>query len=76
MNTATDLLALLSRREREVLALIGAGHARSQIATAMGISRATVEIYCNRIMVKLGIYDLAGLALYGGGAVKSGLISQ
>ena len=66
----------LSPREREVLALIAVGRPRSQIAAAIGISGATVEIYCNRIMVKLGIYDLAGLALYGGGAVKSGLVSQ
>ena len=76
MNTATDLLAHLSPRERQVLALIGAGHVRSEIAATMAISAATVEIYCNRIMVKLGIYDLAGLALYGGGAAKSGLVSQ
>ena len=30
----------------------------------MGVSSGTVEIYRNRIMVKLDIYDLAGLVRF------------
>ncbi len=65
MTTETDIssqLARLSPRERQVLALIGAGCTRSQIAATLGVSAGTVDIYCNRLMIKLGIYDVAGLA--------------
>jgi DNA-binding CsgD family transcriptional regulator len=55
-------LARLSRRERQVLALIGAGCTRAEIAQVLGVSTGTVDIYCNRVMVKLQVYDLAGLA--------------
>jgi DNA-binding NarL/FixJ family response regulator len=54
----------LSARERQVLGLLGVGCTPGQIAAMLGVSASTVDIYCNRIMVKLGIYDLAGLARF------------
>jgi RNA polymerase sigma factor (sigma-70 family) len=63
---ATDIptleLARLSPRERQVLALIGAGCTLAEIAQVLGVSTGTVDIYCNRVMVKLQVYDLARLA--------------
>jgi DNA-binding NarL/FixJ family response regulator len=54
----------LSSRERQVLALLRAGCMPGQIAAMLGVSASTVDIYCNRIMVKLDIYDLAALASF------------
>ena len=54
----------LSLPEREVLELITAGNSLEQIGARMGVSADTVEIYCNRIMVKLEIYDLARLVRF------------
>jgi DNA-binding CsgD family transcriptional regulator len=61
-ETSSLRLAHLSPRERQVLALIGAGYTLAQIAAILGVSAGTVDIYCNRVMVKLEVYDLAGLA--------------
>ena len=58
------LLDRLSARERQVLELTAAGSSVVQIAASMGVSSSTIEIYRNRIMVKLDIYDLAGLVRF------------
>jgi len=61
-ETSPAALARLSYRERQVLTLLGAGCTLAQITAILGVSSGTVDIYCNRVMVKLEIYDLAGLA--------------
>jgi DNA-binding NarL/FixJ family response regulator len=58
------LLDRLSARERQVLELTAAGRSATQIAASIGVSSSTIEIYRNRIMVKLDIYDLAGLVRF------------
>jgi DNA-binding NarL/FixJ family response regulator len=58
------LLDRLSARERQVLELTAGGRSVAQIAASIGVSSSTVEIYRNRIMVKLDIYDLAGLVRF------------
>jgi DNA-binding NarL/FixJ family response regulator len=58
------LLERLSARERQVLELTAGGGSAGQIAAAMGVSSSTIEIYRNRIMVKLDIYDLPGLVRF------------
>ncbi|OBF48598.1 LuxR family transcriptional regulator [Mycobacterium sp. 852002-50816_SCH5313054-b] len=45
----------LSRREREVLTLIVAGHSDSDIATKLSISRKTVGHHVESILAKLGV---------------------
>lgn len=45
----------LSRREREVLTLIAAGHSDADIATKLSISRKTVGHHVGSILTKLGV---------------------
>ncbi|WP_295433589.1 response regulator transcription factor [uncultured Thiodictyon sp.] len=47
--------ALLSRREREVLAYIAAGQRGSQIAQVLRVAVKTVDTYRRRMMTKLGL---------------------
>lgn len=51
----------LTQREREILALIAAGHQNREIATQLGISARTVEVHKARIMEKLECRSLADL---------------
>jgi DNA-binding NarL/FixJ family response regulator len=63
-NIGNPLLDRLSARERQVLEHTAAGRSVAQIAVSMGVSAGTIEIYRNRVMVKLDIYDLAGLVRF------------
>jgi two-component system, NarL family, invasion response regulator UvrY len=58
---ASDLLAQLSARELEVLALLVVGQSNDEIATALFISRRTVETHRQRVMNKLGAHTIADL---------------
>lgn len=51
---ARHRIAHLSRRERQVLALLSAGRANKEIAQQLGISPRTVEIHRANMMGKLG----------------------
>jgi DNA-binding NarL/FixJ family response regulator len=51
--------AELSDREREVLAMIGAGRSNSEIAADLVISMATVKTHVRHIFAKLGLRDRA-----------------
>jgi DNA-binding NarL/FixJ family response regulator len=62
--------AALTRREREVLELLARGRRTKEIAAALGISAKTVETYRGRIMLKLGIDNLAGLVKF---AIRAGI---
>jgi two-component system NarL family response regulator len=63
---------LLSRRERQVLALIAEGKRSSEIAARLHISVATVEVHRRNIMRKLGLHTVAELTRY---AIREGLSS-
>jgi DNA-binding NarL/FixJ family response regulator len=54
-DPADTILRELSRQEQEVYGLLGVGETTKQIAAAMEISTRTVESYCDRILVKLGL---------------------
>jgi DNA-binding NarL/FixJ family response regulator len=54
----------LSRRESEVLALIGAGLGNAEIASRLHISAATVKTHVNRIFAKASLSDRAAAARY------------
>lgn len=58
---ATRRLALLSRRESEVLRLIVEGKQSKTIAWELGISIKTVEVHRARIMEKSGCRSIVGL---------------
>lgn len=53
----------LSRREREVLQMVAAGHSNKSIADALGISVRTVEVHRSRILHKTGARSMMELAL-------------
>jgi two-component system, NarL family, response regulator NreC len=62
----------LSRRESEVLALIGEGLSTKEIAAKLHLSVKTVETHRRQIMDKLGIFNIAGLIKF---ALREGLAS-
>jgi len=49
----------LSEREREVLAMIGAGRSNTEIAEALVISMSTVKTHVRHVFAKLGLRDRA-----------------
>ncbi|WP_415892980.1 response regulator transcription factor [Neptuniibacter sp. QD29_5] len=53
--------ASLSRREKEVMALVVAGNANRQIAEELDISPKTVEVHRSRVMSKMRASSLAAL---------------
>ena len=56
---ASERAALLTAREREVLASLLAGHSNKQIAQALGISLRTVEMHRGNMMDRLQASSLA-----------------
>jgi DNA-binding NarL/FixJ family response regulator len=64
-------LALLTEREREVMALVGAGLSNEEIAERLFMSPATAKTHVSRSMVKLGARDRAQLVVF---AYESGLV--
>jgi DNA-binding NarL/FixJ family response regulator len=64
-------LALLTDREREVMALVGAGLSNEEIAERLFMSPATAKTHVSRAMVKLGARDRAQLVVF---AYESGLV--
>ena len=61
----------LTRREREILALVASGLTNQQIAEQLYISPRTVDSHRTNIMQKLEIHDLANLVRY---AIEHGII--
>ena len=68
-----DAAALLTDREREVLALIARCHANKLIALDLGVSEKTVKTHVSNILAKLGVHDRTQAALY---AVREGIVGQ
>ncbi|HEY5188164.1 MAG TPA: response regulator transcription factor [Solirubrobacteraceae bacterium] len=61
----------LTRREREVLALIAAGRSNKRIALELDIAEKTVKTHVGHLLAKLGVADRTQAALL---AVRSGLV--
>lgn len=55
----------ISKREIEVLNLIARQLTNEEIAQSMGISKRTVDAHRQRMLLKLGLKNTAGLILYG-----------
>lgn len=63
---------VLSEREIEVLRLVAQGRRIKEVAELLGISVKTVETYRGRVMLKLGIDNLAELVKF---AIRAGITS-
>lgn len=61
----------LTKREREVLALIAGGRANKAIAFELGVAEKTVKTHVSNILAKLGVADRTQAALH---AVREGLV--
>ena len=71
-QTAAWNVVALSRREREVLALLAQGYTNQAVANQLSLSVKTVESYRARLMVKLGFETRADLVRY---ALETGLLA-
>ncbi len=58
-----DRLAVLTQREREVLALVGQGLSNEEIADCLTISPATARTHVSRSITKLSVRDRAQLVV-------------
>lgn len=63
--------ARLSRRELEVLRMLGAGKSVKDVATELGLSEKTVSTYRTRLLDKLELETTASLIRY---ALRTGLV--
>jgi len=54
----------LTKKEKEIVALICHGYRNKEIAQQLDISEQTVKSHCNRIFKKVGVSDRLQLALY------------
>jgi DNA-binding NarL/FixJ family response regulator len=63
----------ISDREREVLALVGAGVPNKQIAFRLGISPKTVKSHLSHIFRQIGVSDRLQAALW---ARRHGLVDE
>ena len=70
-RTAGQRLSVLTRREREVLALVGEGLSNDEIGAALFLSPATARTHVSHAMVKLGARDRAQLVVI---AYQTGLV--
>lgn len=68
----SDAIAALSRRERELLALLGKGATLKEAAAQMNVSYKTADNQKTSLMRKLGIHDRVELARF---AIREGLVS-
>lgn len=67
-----DRLAVLTQREREVLALVGQGMSNDEIGVELFLSPATARTHVSHAMGKLGARDRAQLVVI---AYQTGLVS-
>lgn len=70
-SAQTDPLALLSPREREVLALTAGGYSSTEIGEQLHLSHKTVETYRQRLMDKLNLHHRSELVRF---ALARGLL--
>ncbi|MFB7364296.1 response regulator transcription factor [Streptomyces hydrogenans] len=62
-STATERLAALADREREVAVAVGRGASNAEIAARLYMSVPTVKTYVSRLLAKLGLNNRVQIAL-------------
>jgi DNA-binding NarL/FixJ family response regulator len=72
-QVAEDRLAVLTQRERQVLALVGQGLSNDEIGAQLFLSPATARTHVSHAMAKLGARDRAQLVVI---AYQTGLVSR
>lgn len=70
---ATDPLANLSTREREIMKMVVQGQSSAVIGVALHLAPSTVDTYRSRLMAKLGVNDLTSLVRL---AIREGIIDN
>ncbi len=70
-KTSAPVLEVLTDREREVMALVGAGLSNDEIAERLVVSPTTAKTHVSRAMIKLGARDRAQMVVF---AYESGLV--
>ena len=63
----------LTKREKEILMLLGEGYKNKQIAELLSISVKTVDKHRSNLMAKLDLHNSSALATY---AIGKGLVLQ
>jgi DNA-binding CsgD family transcriptional regulator len=62
---------VFTRRERNILNLVAAGHTVDDIATGLDINRKTIENHLGNLMIRCGLFDVAAIVPY---ALEQGAI--
>ena len=62
-RAATQRLATLTDREREVAAAIGSGASNAEVAASLFMSEATVKAHVSRLFTKLGVASRVQIAI-------------
>jgi FixJ family two-component response regulator len=63
VQSAKDLVSLLSVREKEILSYLLSGLLNKQIAASLNIAEQTVKLHRQSIGIKLGVKSIAEIAL-------------
>lgn len=70
VETAVERAKTLPRRQQQVLRALAGGKERKEIASDLGISRNTVNVYCANLFVALGVTNSREAAVVGVKAFK------
>ena len=62
-RTATQRLATLTDREREVAAAVGSGASNAEVASSLFMSEATVKAHVSRLLSKLDVANRVHIAI-------------
>ena len=62
-RNATQRLAMLTDREREVAVAVGSGASNAEVATSLFMSEATVKSHVSRLLVKLDVANRVHIAI-------------
>jgi DNA-binding NarL/FixJ family response regulator len=62
-RVATERLATLTDRERDVAIAVGSGASNAEVAAALFLSEATVKAYVSRLLTKLGVANRVQIAI-------------
>jgi DNA-binding NarL/FixJ family response regulator len=71
-SVATEQLASLTPREREVLQFVARGLTNSEIAATLFVSETTIKTHVGRVLMKVGLRDRVQAVIF---AYQTGLVS-